>query len=223
MHYVESGQIASLSCWLLATPRARAEDAQFGPKSPMDGKLGLPASDSASYYEAENKPASVIVLEINAHERSFAQWSPFDTGVDLHRSGTFPSGATPIGGSCSRPANSSLLPGVDLRCCRCSCTPKQRMGIWSWFCYCDCLERDGSFHHAPHTDRRGSFLAVAPQWARRAARADDGNARRNRAFHSYFRYDSADLTLQHGDPEVVEVRRRWRSVYSVFCSACSSF
>jgi hypothetical protein len=37
-----------------------------------------------------NKSASVIVSEINAHERSFPLWSPFDTGVDIHRSGTFP-------------------------------------------------------------------------------------------------------------------------------------
>ncbi len=168
-----------------------------------------------------NKSASVIVSEITAYERIPVKWSPFDTGMDLHRSGTFPSGATPIGGSCSRPANSSLLPGADLRSCRLSCAPKQRMGIWSWFCYRDRLERDESFHHAPHTGGRRRLLVVAPHRAPRATRTDDGDARWNRAFHSYLRYNSGGLTLQCGDSEVVEVRGRRRSLHSVFCSACS--
>ena len=168
-----------------------------------------------------NKSASVIVSEINAYERSSAKWSPIDTGVDLHRSGAFSSGVTPIGGSCCRPANSSFLPGADLRCRRGSCAPKQRMGIWSWFCYCDRLERDGSFHHAPHTGRRGRLLVVALHGPRRAARTDGGDARRNWAFHSYPGYDFGGLPLQRGDSEVVEVRGRRRSLHCVFCSACS--
>src|ERR1700733_77860 len=113
--------------------------------------------------------------------------------MDLHRSGTFPSGALPIGGSCSRPAKSSLLPGADLRSCRRSCAPKQRMGVWSWFCYFDRLERDESFHYAPYTEGSSRLLVVAPDWARTAARTDDSDARRNRAFHSYLRYDSGGL------------------------------
>jgi hypothetical protein len=41
--------------------------------------------------------------------------------------------------------------------------------------------------------------------------------------HSYLYYGSGGLTLQRGDPEVVEVRGRRRSVHSVFCSARSFF
>ena len=47
MHYVESGQIASPSCWLLAAARIRVENTQlFGSRPPFNGKLEQSTSDS---------------------------------------------------------------------------------------------------------------------------------------------------------------------------------
>ena len=45
-HYVESGQISSLSCWLFVAARPEREDARSGAKSPMDRKLQPSTSDS---------------------------------------------------------------------------------------------------------------------------------------------------------------------------------
>jgi hypothetical protein len=36
VHYVESGQTASFSCWLLAATRTRAANSPFGSKPPLD-------------------------------------------------------------------------------------------------------------------------------------------------------------------------------------------
>lgn len=94
------------------------------------------------------------------------------------------------------------------------------MGIWSWIRYRDRLERDEFFRPAPHLGRCVRLLVLVAHWARAAARADDGDAGRSRAFHSHLRYAYRDSAAQRGDEEVVEVRR-WRGSCSrVSWSAC---
>jgi BlaI family transcriptional regulator, penicillinase repressor len=55
VHYVESEQIASLSCWLVAAATTRAEDARSGSKSPMDSKVQPSTSVSACYHHMKGR------------------------------------------------------------------------------------------------------------------------------------------------------------------------